>query len=470
MPYLVVSDFKAGLDRRRSIVTAPAGALWTANNVHITRGGEIEKRKAFKVRFALPGGTAGYFVLRTAHYVFGGTAAPVGIPAGVTYQRLQHPVTPALAMTRLVAATAFAGKIFAIAEYEDGSRALFYDGTVIPEWHGAGIYAALANSASDCVTMKQKVIVAAGSSLVFSKLLDASTFTGTGSGIIDVSADQTGLEEIIALSKYQSQLAVYARRVVQTWTIDVDLANCAGDEPLENTGIIAPKSAVPFGGNDSFVLNDTGVRSIRSRSVNNSPGIYDIGTPIDTIVTAAMKSLGDTTVARAQGVIEPIDGRYILAVGSTAYVFSYFPSSEISAWSTYGMGGEVVAWGTVGPRLFCRILDSIYEYGASDLGEYDDSACEVVLPYLHAEKPAHLKTLTGLDASIEGVWRMDIGMNLNSPDTREHVANLRGPTFSSLTFPAVGKGTHFGVRLTCQADGAARIGNLLIHFKQHGAD
>jgi hypothetical protein len=467
VPYLVVSDFKGGLDRRKSIVTAAPGSLWTAKNVHITRGGEIEKRKSFRVRHALPVGTFGFITVLNDKYVFGSAVAP-SMPSGVLYQRLQHP--SGLAMTRLVAATLFAGKIFAIAEYTGGVRALFYDGTIVPEWTGVGTYASLADQANDCITMRSKVIVAAGSSLVFSKLNDASTFAGTGAGIIDASTDQTGLEEILALSKYQGLLAVYARRLAQTWTIDVDLSKCAGSDPLENTGIIASRSAVPFGNTDTFILNDTGVRSIRAREGTNTPGIYDIGTPIDTLITDAIATLGDATAERAAGVMEPIDGRYLLALGTTVYVFSYFPGSKVSAWTTYDLGGEVEAWGIIGTKLFCRIADSIYEYGASDLGSYDSSPVEVVLPYLDGQKPAHEKQFVGIDASVEGEWTLSAGMNIRSPDTRELVANLSGPSFVDLRYAATGRGTHIGLKLTNTASGAARIGNIIVHFEQEDAD
>ena len=47
MPYILVEDFRGGLDTRRMNVTATPGTLVTLENAHITRGGEIEKRPAF---------------------------------------------------------------------------------------------------------------------------------------------------------------------------------------------------------------------------------------------------------------------------------------------------------------------------------------------------------------------------------------------------------------------------------------
>ena len=42
MPYILVEDFRNGLDTRRMNVTATPGSLVTLTNAHITRGGEIE--------------------------------------------------------------------------------------------------------------------------------------------------------------------------------------------------------------------------------------------------------------------------------------------------------------------------------------------------------------------------------------------------------------------------------------------
>jgi hypothetical protein len=47
MGYQVISDFKGGLDSRKLFLSLPPGTLTKANNVHITSGAEMEKRKAF---------------------------------------------------------------------------------------------------------------------------------------------------------------------------------------------------------------------------------------------------------------------------------------------------------------------------------------------------------------------------------------------------------------------------------------
>src|SRR3546814_12010142 len=57
--YLLIEDFKLGLDRRRSRETGVPGSLWTLVNAHITRGGEIERMKKPVPAYTLPSGTFG---------------------------------------------------------------------------------------------------------------------------------------------------------------------------------------------------------------------------------------------------------------------------------------------------------------------------------------------------------------------------------------------------------------------------
>jgi hypothetical protein len=68
------------------------------------------------------------------------------------------------------------------------------------------------------------------------------------------------------------------------------------------------------------------------RDSSNNASVVDLGTPIDSLVQARLLSAGVTAMA---SVVEPISSRYWCSIGDRVYVFSYFPNSGISAWSTY---------------------------------------------------------------------------------------------------------------------------------------
>lgn len=133
MSYIVVEDFKLGLDRRREQVAGAPGSLWDLINAHITRGGEIEKRKAWVAKYALPAGqTFGAMAANGIRYVFGSAASP-SMPAGVTYQRCRHP-DGTTAMTAVLSATAFDGLPYVIARFADGAVYHFYNGARVTDW------------------------------------------------------------------------------------------------------------------------------------------------------------------------------------------------------------------------------------------------------------------------------------------------------------------------------------------------
>jgi hypothetical protein len=132
MAYLHVEDFRRGQDTRRSAFTAPPGSLRKCMNAHITRGGEVEKRLAFAVvADDLPSDVFGLHVLQGQLIVFG-SAFDVDLPPTVQYLRLEHPRgTP---MVRLLDSRNFNGKVYAVAEFEDGSVHHYYDGVRVSAW------------------------------------------------------------------------------------------------------------------------------------------------------------------------------------------------------------------------------------------------------------------------------------------------------------------------------------------------
>jgi hypothetical protein len=145
MGYLVIDNFGDGLDSRRTLLTTKAGALLTCKNAHITRGKEIEKRKAFVPRYTLPAGTFGMHAAGGLLYVFGSEDLSAQMPSGVTYQRLQHPDGPAIQMTEVVFTESFNGLPYVIADFDNGDTLHFFNGAEIASWEAvAGEVADLA--------------------------------------------------------------------------------------------------------------------------------------------------------------------------------------------------------------------------------------------------------------------------------------------------------------------------------------
>jgi hypothetical protein len=316
-------------------------------------------------------------------------------------------------------------------------------------------------------TLKGKVHVTDGSLLRFSALDSATDWDDAleTAGFIDMSSEFSGADSLTALGVYQNNLAVFARRQTFVYFIDPDPAGNRQLQVLNNTGALSPMSVTSVGDLDVFYLSDTGVRSLRARDSSNSASVSDIGTPVDSLVVAAIKSLGDAASALCASIIEPIDGRYLLGMGDTVFAYSHFNSSKVSAWTTYDF--TVTDFATLANRLYARSGDIVYLLGGAANDEFADDGY-VILPFLDAKKPADRKTWTGIDATLEGEWQLYGCCSLRNNTVFELLAQTDVPTYDAGTIPANGEGTHYLVKMVKVSDGYARVGNLVMHFASEG--
>jgi hypothetical protein len=581
--YVVIEDFKAGLDTRRLPEAAAPGSLQVLQNAHINRGGEIVLAKAWDPFFALPKGTFGYVTAKGKHFVFGSIIAPSGLPTGVTYQRLSHPT--GAAMTAVVSATVASGKPYVVAEYDDGTRHHFYDGEIVEDWYlgvvqsrmvnvsgiarglvehlqedpvvlasfsGAvitlvgredneaftvtasstnaggvdiqGVVVVLRQAAGasqpqivdvvlqgtfdpgDLYTItvsntthdntygasfpagalaatvlahKSKIYAGASTDLLFSGVLDplawrnngAGGVANTGAGVIDVGSWVAGANGITALGVYQDFLAVFTRNNIQAWFVDTDETNNYLAQIVDNTGTIAPKTVKSFGNLDLFYLADSGFRSLRPRDSSNVANVSDVGTPIDDIVIKKMEEVGEEVVAQAASVFEPKDGRYIASLGDVLYVFTYFSSSDISAWSTYNPGLVFSDFGVLDGRLYGRAGDVIYLLGGQDNDVFSKEEAVIELPYLDVNKIAHWKSWVGLDLVARGTWDVYANTNPRFPDEWVKVATVTGSTFTSQNVALQQYAPMLKLRFTHRGKGVqeAVISRIAVHYEVHQA-
>jgi hypothetical protein len=183
MSYTFIKDFRTGMDRRRPISALETGALYTVENAHFTRGGDIEKRKAFVSKYTLPAGTFGAWGINSMLYVFGSAADP-GVPVGVNYQRLQSP--DGQAMTAFLDATNFDGKIYAIAEFGAGVVYHFYDGVLVQDWYAGVVRASMTDT--DGIAAHLETLLDASGVVTASRAGSVLTITKSTNGGFDIEA------------------------------------------------------------------------------------------------------------------------------------------------------------------------------------------------------------------------------------------------------------------------------------------
>lgn len=569
MPYLVLEDFRAGLDQRRLSEASAPGSLQVLKNAHINRGGEIEKAKLWYPKYTLPANTFGLLGLNASLYVFG-SISPPSMPAGTTYQQLAGPDSNT--MVDVISADSFSGSPYVVAEYGSSLQYHFFNGTIVDDWYEGLVRSSMTNNdgiathirdlinadtgnvvsataagavvtvtadatntaftisatavnktggvndqtavvatptppgvgvaqvstvtiggtfeAGDkftviingryygitgmeeapvrsVITHKNKEYAASGVNLFFSGVAEPSMWKpqNTGSGVIDMSAQTSNEETLTALGVYQNNLAVFTRNTTQVWSMDPDPATNVQLQVLDNVGTQSPKTVVGFGDSDVFFLSDFGIRSLRARDSSNSAGINDVGTPIDNLIISEIEAQSATDITEACAAIEPRNGRYILSINSKMYVFSYFPSSKIAAWSTWEPGFGVTDFATLSGRLYGRKDDIIYLLGGDNNDQYTAQEVVVEMPYLDARTIGTWKRWTGLDLILEGQWDVFVNTNPLQPTVWEKTATVYQTSIGQMKLGMQQYAPMMKFKFVHQGTGAAKISKVIVHYQ-----
>lgn len=475
MPYLLIEDFKLGVDLRKSAAAAEPGSLRTLRNAFVNPGGEIEKRRTLTLFGELPPGTHGLaFDPMTANtlMVFGTTAAPSPLPGYVSYQRLVlSGGSPSLVRVR--SAHHFAGKLYVVADFSDGTTRHFHDGVQIPQ---AQI------SAPAAMPFGRKMYAVGSGNLYFSALADPTDWTtGTGAGVIDVTQEDTAPSHLVGLARYYGWLAVLARTFVQVWAVDPDPALSQLVQTVPGVGLVGPRASAGFANGDLLFLSDSGVRSLRARDASSAAVLFDVGAPVDEYIRSRRaQMLGPGEADMIQAVVDPLSGHWWLIWGDEALVLAYSPDGRIKAWSLFDFGAPVSAHAVANSRLVLRRGDEILVYGSlPPIGNpFDPNAPtgapgalygpdEVIVetPFLDAKSPAQVKRWTGLDMTCEGTWQIEVNPDVTQPSAWTTVGTVSRSTWGEGRIPLDIMGTHMAVRLVSNHAGPARLSTLALHFE-----
>lgn len=465
MPYMVIEDFSAGVDLRRSAVTAQGRSLRKLVNAFVNGGGEIEKRQAF----VLTGTVAGSYGLRSLNnvlWVFGSGPHPGTLPVWVSYQQLAG-----ASIQRISDTEVFNGKIYVVVQQSPGVYKHYYDGVLVTE----------APNSATVIAHRSKMYAVAGNVVYFSGLDDpihwVSGSGGTiGAGFIQVDSVDEGSITLMGMSPYYDQLALFGKNSVQLWSMSEDPKENQLIQTLAGIGLITPLGVGRYATGDVLFLHKSGIRSVRARDSSNAASVNDLGSPIDeeirAVVGAAYAADGTGNPAPSgligvETVTEPGTGQFWMNIGNSIYVLSIAPSAKISAWSRHDPGFKVDYFTVNNTVLWLRAGDNLYIYGN---GLYDASVAEVITPMNPGNTPATLKMFTAMDAALEGNWTFEIGTDPSIPDTRELVATISGPSFSQQSIGLQNTGTHINVRVTNTDSARARIGNMIFHYREGAVD
>lgn len=367
MAYYLIEDFRSGLDVRRSPWSSPAGTLQILLDGHITRGGEIEKRKTFADKSALSALTFGLAADQGGLVTFGSVSTPDDLPAGVRYQRLVAP--DGAAMTGISSTTSFNGMLYVVADFSNGMQWHFYDGNLVTDWGGGIVlpYMVDNNGIAEHLT---DIINA------------SSTFTAVRTGTQIVISGSVGVNYDAAVSTANMTGGSDDQNLLLTTLQD----SGAGQQAAQASGYFSIIGGVTGTGNGiSYVRvmeGSTPVNLISSAvpfNVTPQKTAIDVANAVNTgFATHGYQAI--SKVSRVYIYAPDADGASangrVVLVGSTGLVVLYDGSFKITGGTTAGgisnvtadgkeILGAAVTWGASNSATAAAVAAQINTYASS---------------------------------------------------------------------------------------------------------
>ncbi|TDX21887.1 hypothetical protein DFO67_1326 [Modicisalibacter xianhensis] len=323
-----------------------------------------------------------------------------------------------------------------------------------------------------CTVFKNKVHAVNDSILYTSALNDPSAFEDDdtasppviGSDAKNVADNIGGNSNLYAVGRYQDSLAIFARNSSQIYFVDVDPQNDTLRQTLDYTGTLSPNAVVPYGDLDVFYLSGSGVRSLRAKDSSNAAYSTDVGSPIDDLLRQVMLGLPRYDIERACALIEPTTGRFMLALGDTVYVYSWYPAADVQAWSTYKPGFVITAMTVFDNRVYVRSGNTIYLYGGRSGQQYDAAKVVVETPYMGFSDEGAWKMINGLSIAADGEWSVTLKPDPSNEATESYAGRLSGVTYNGPGFHTQHRTTHLAIRLENEQAGRSRLLQMTFYF------
>ena len=471
MPYFTITDFAAGLDLRRSSLTAPAGTLRTLINAHITPGGEIEKRMAFvpfcDVRSREQGPGRGQ---PEALHVRPPTAPTSTEPPSrrLVGRRARPDCSDDLRDHRLRPVRQ-QGLHDLCGPTPPATSKRFYDGTDVP---GAnGFY---------CRTYKTKMYTVDRHRAVLlrgrrRRRLDRHRLAATS---ICRSSD-SDMTDCVALEVYYDKLAIFSKTATQLWIIDPDplqehstRRRCVRPAPSLGT------ACCQYGSGDVMYLSQSGIRSLRARNSSLAAAVSRHRLAAGPVIQDLFRYMGEDWMSGTIAMLQPVTGRFWVIFPDRIYILSAFPGPKITAWSEYHPTDDAGltlhhhrGCDPPEPRLCARRSTTRSTPSAAPATSapiYDDCPVEMIFPFHAGDQPATYKTYRA-GRRLTGVWDVSGAFNIEDDTAEDYLGEFIGPTFLQGRFPIM------GTRRTCRCDCAPRawaadaveLGRALLQTAEH---
>lgn len=459
MPSITYDRFDIGLDRRKGKASSEPNRLRVLRNAYVTTGMQIQKRQALSLVATLESGTVGLKAAGGKLNTFYETGSITHANTLFQANALAHP-TLSQQIRRIHYCDSFAGYLYAVAEYADGSIWHHYlDGS-------SPTHVSDSNCPQRAATLKaaNKIWNAKDDVVRFCAAGDPRDWTtASDAGFLPTGRNQDGSTDALALGQFQKQLVVFFVDGAQVWNVDEDPALNAIFQKIYGIGTQYPQSPGSFA-SDVFFLADSGFRSITVNSQTDNFQDVDVGSPIDTLVAGTVGS--ETPMA----LYVPGFGQYWCFVGRTAWVYSFSKSAKLAAWSEYTFPIDIDAVAALNNRLYVRSGDNVYEIAK---GVYTDNGTPVditiEMAYLDAKAPGVLKQFYGADFVGQGTPELAFRYDSNDESKISEAYEYTGDTRAGVMHPVELAAVNIAPVVTHSANEDFRMDALMLYYHPLGA-
>ena len=227
---------------------------------------------------------------------------------------------------------------------QDGHEMVYYDGT--GDTYAEYSSAPGSTSPSCGASCFNRVWVADGSIVYWSKILEPQSFSGTGSGFINVREIFGEDDTVTAITAYNNRLVIFGRRNIAFFSGAEDPTSTAFQmtDHIKGIGCIA-RDSVQNAGTDVVFLSADGVRTIGRTIQEVSSPVGDVSRNVrDEIVQFAA---GEAEF-RIKGIFSQENAFYLLTLPATGYTYCFDMRASLPDGSR-----RATRWTGISPSAYC---------------------------------------------------------------------------------------------------------------------
>ena len=171
----------------------------------------------------------------------------------------------------------------------------------------------------------------------YSNLLAGKTFTGAGTGLLDVSAIVGGNDEIVALASHNNFLIIFMKNNIVVYSGADDPSTIQLSDVIKGVGCIA-RDSVQNTGTDLIFLSRSGVRSLARTIQEKSMPMRELSLNVRDVL---VRDIQNETLTNIKSAYFERDAFYLLSLPSTNQIYCFdmrvaLPNgaSRVTTWNT----------------------------------------------------------------------------------------------------------------------------------------